>query len=251
MNTKKTIFALVVIAALVAVILLFSKSDNTNNDQLTTEESSEVVATAGEEVITAGELQRATRIFQQNPQTQSITQEQVLAQLINQKLLYQKAVKSGTKIQNGDLDTAFGQALANFGSEEVLQTELGFTTDEFREFLEEQLITQEYVNSLRGDFNVTITDEQIQAAFDELASQTEEEVSLEELGANIAQYLEEQAFQEYLAGEIESLQDEYVVEIISEEEATEEVMEDETVSEESSETTEMEVAPDENEEVVE
>lgn len=214
-STMKTILSLIVIAAIVVAIVLFGGSDKENTN-ISSEESSEVVAIAGEEEITAGELQRAVTIYRQNPQTQQVSEEQVLAQLINQKLLYQKAVKSGVTIKKSEIDAAYDQVVANFGSEESLEAELGFSSDEFKEFLEEQLVTQAYVDSLREDFDAEISDAEIQAAFEEFAAQAEGEVTLEEVQDSLVAFLEEQAFQEQLAQEIIDLQDQYPVEIIEE-----------------------------------
>jgi hypothetical protein len=216
----KTILSLLVVAAIVVAIILFGGSSD-SNQTLSPEESAEVVAIAGEEEITRGEVQRAFAAFQQNPQAQQITEDQVITQLVNQKLLYQKAVKSGVSLKKTDLDAAYDQVVANFGSESALEDELGFSAEEFREFLEEQLITQEYVNTLREDFDANVSEADIQEAFDQFAAQAEEEITLEEVEASIIQFLEEQAFQQELAEQIEELQDEFVVEIIIDEELTE------------------------------
>ena len=247
MNTKKTIFALIVIIALIAAIMLVAKQNNTNKPYQ--QDDAEIVATVGKEIITSGELKRTVQIFQQNPQTQSVTEDQILTQLINQKLLYQKAIANGFESNEEDLSMAYDQALLNFGSEEALETELGFSTEDFKKFLTEQLTTQAYVNSLRESFDVEISNDQIQTAFEEFTSQTEGEFTLEDLQADILQYLKEQAFQEYLTGEIETLQDEYTVEIVSDNK--EEMVTEETISEDSIEMTEETQESDTSEELVE
>lgn len=149
-----------------------------------------IVAVVNEDIITLSEL---TRLF--NPYEEKIralgysfdkerkmlfkTREEILNQLVDQKLADQEIGRSNITIEESEIDDAIERIKAeNFHTDEELRKALameGFELDEYREELKEQILRARLVN-YKIKSKVIITKEDIKSYYanhaDEYAEQT-------------------------------------------------------------------------------
>lgn len=143
------------------------------------------------ETITLGQLKSRVEVYQRQSGASSFTLEQkkeVLDVMIEERLLVQKAIKSGTTVTDSELDQYFCGTLSNMAGKEVterefgelVQTEtgktfdqfmkeqVGMTVSEYKNFLKSQLIAQRYVMSVKQKEieGTTVSDAEVRDAYE-------------------------------------------------------------------------------------
>ena len=139
-----------------------------------------VVAVVNEEIILMSELNAALNPFLTRIQGYEYSQsekeqlsyklrEEVLNQLINERITDQQAQKAGIKISDKEIDASIEQMkMANRLTDEDLREALsqqGLTLEEFREKISEQILRSKLV-SLEVKSKIVITKEDIKNTFD-------------------------------------------------------------------------------------
>ena len=124
------------------------------------------------ETITLGQLKARVDVYQKQSGLSSFTLDQkkeILDTMIDERLVVQKAIKSGVTVTDSELDQYFTGMLSNMAGREVTEKEfgelvqselsksfdqymkeqMGMTVNEYKAFLKNQLIAQRYVMSLK------------------------------------------------------------------------------------------------------
>lgn len=146
----------------------------------------DVAATVGDTEIPLSTLearvraQTASQTFQDAvPADQRVAetnnlQQQVLSQLVFQELITAAGEELGVEVTEEEIDEELEVQLSFFGSEEELQArleELGLTEDDAREQLRAELLRRKIEERFTSD--VQVSDDEIQALYDERAAQYE------------------------------------------------------------------------------
>lgn len=143
------------------------------------------------ETITLGQLKARVEVYQKQAGVSSFTLEQkkeVLDVMIDERLVVQKAIKSGISVTDSELDQYFLGILSNMAGKEVTEKEfgeliqaefsksfdqymkeqMGMTVAEYKNFLKNQLIAQRYVVSLKQKEieNASVSDTEVRNAYE-------------------------------------------------------------------------------------
>ncbi|MCF7831871.1 MAG: SurA N-terminal domain-containing protein [Candidatus Pacebacteria bacterium] len=191
----------------------FDKKTQTPDTSSALVDDTAVVASVDGDMITVGELNQSI-VAVGGDVTSSEIQQQVLSQMIAQSLFRQKALALGISVSEEEMQQAYASLVEQFGSEEMLNQQtasLGFSPDQVSEMLAEQVLVQKYTISLREQFQVTVTDEDVAQAYTSLVAPQENAPTLEESSEEIRQYLAEQEFEIYLLDVVEQLKSEFTV----------------------------------------
>jgi FKBP-type peptidyl-prolyl cis-trans isomerase (trigger factor) len=130
----------------------------------------------------------------ENPETQSLIEEQALDTLVNTELLVQGAAGAGITISDEAIEEQFQSIATQIGGEDALRTQisqLGLTEEEVRANIADELAINQYI-AVNVDTNaLTVSDTEVQAFYDEISAGQEEVPPLETVGGQIeAQLLE-------------------------------------------------------------
>ncbi len=172
-----------------------------------------IVAYVNGDMITAGELKQSINAVGGDIASVE-AQQQVISQMIGQSLFRQQALSAGLTVSEQELQQAYASLVEQFGSEELLNQQLaslGLSPHQVSEMLAEQVLVQKYTISLREQFQVTVTDEDVAQAYTSLVAPQENAPSLEEVSEEIRQYLAEQEFEMHLLDIVEQLKAEFEV----------------------------------------
>lgn len=195
-NTISLIVAVIIVAVVAVlfatdVINLPEKGGDTPDE--TTEES--VVAVVNGEEIQRAELDTRFAQTEQNlvaqgqgAQLQDETvraqlETQILDQLIAETLVAQQAEEENISVTAAEVDEQIQTLTTQAGSEEAFATQLtqaGLTEAELRANIQDQLLTQKYLESVIDLESVEVTDEEVQAAYDEIAASQENVPALDD-----------------------------------------------------------------------
>jgi len=143
------------------------------------------------ETITLGQLKARVDVYQRQSGITNFNLDQkkeVLDAMIDERLVVQKAIKSGISVTDSELDQYFVAMLSNMAGKEVtekefgeiIQTELsktfdqymkeqiGMTVSEYKNFLKNQLIAQRYIMSLKQKEieSASVTDAEVRDAYE-------------------------------------------------------------------------------------
>jgi hypothetical protein len=188
---------------------------NTSPEVIAGADENLIVAYANGAMITVGELNRSILAVGGDINSLELRQ-QILTQMIAQKLFYQQAIATGLSISDEELQLAYASLVEQFGSEEMMSAQLdalGLSSAQVYEMLSEQVLVQKYTIALREEFQVTISDQDVAEAYTSLVAPGEDAPSLEEVSSEILQYLAEQEFEMHLLDILEQLQNELEVHI--------------------------------------
>ena len=153
-----------------------------------------------------------------DPQVQSIIKEEAITGLINNELLFQGSQEAGITIDDAAVQTEYDLIKENFGGEEALNLrmqELGFSEEEVREDIMEQLAINEYITAQVNAEDLSVTDEEVSAYYESLTAQGAELPPLADISEQIAAQLESQKQQEAVSVLIESLRTDAEIEILN------------------------------------
>lgn len=226
--------ALLVIAAGVYFVTTKEKDESQENSfSLSTDaaivvpEHPDVVATVDGMPVGSNEYvlaykQNAQFALQQgasldDPAVQSAVSTQVIDVLINTKLLLNAAAEAGITASDEEVSAAYDELETGLGGAEAfgdMVAQLGLTTEEVRDDVREQLLIDGYLAQNATVNDVTITQADVEAAYNELAATATELPSLEEIYAPLEQQLRQQAQQTAIDALLETLRAEATIEVL-------------------------------------
>lgn len=171
------IMGIVTAAAVIALIVVIAVKPGAGQG------SSSVVAEVNGEAILKDEVYEA--MYSQMLGPGMTVGDQVLEQLIMEKLVEQEARKNNISFTDDEIEQEVTQELANwaeeFGSEEQLELLLGqtgLTMDEVKESLRKELPIKLKLERLYGD-QIEVTDEEIEQYYENYSDQFHEEEQVE------------------------------------------------------------------------
>lgn len=107
-----------------------------------------------------------------SPEAYVALRSQALDAIVNTTLLAQAAETAGITVTDEEISAQFNVMVDNIGGIEAAEArleQLGVTFDEFKGTLRNDLLLQGYLEA-NNDFDVTVTEEEVQATYDSLVS---------------------------------------------------------------------------------
>jgi len=212
------------VAALAAGGWYMFSSGNTDNTE--DPPSSDAVAIVDGEEITRDQLEaiQPQVAASQGVDIATLTEEeltnlqtQTIDVLVGQALLRQAIEKSGVSAPQADVDAQISATKEQLGGQEAFDAELtaqGVTEEDLREQISEQLSTILYLNQTLELESLSVSDEEIQTAYDQAVAAGEEVPPLEEVRSQIEGALFQQKQQISINQHIQKLRSEAEVEIL-------------------------------------
>lgn len=144
--------------------------------------------------------------------------EQALTTLINRQLVLNAATEAGTTVSDDTVETEYQTLVSSMGGEANLSaaiTATGVSLDQFRADLETDLVINAYLTNRLGAEATTVSDEEVQAAYDNAAASGAEGLPpFEEVAEMIRGQLQSEKQQAAIASEIERLRGEAEIVIL-------------------------------------
>lgn len=135
--------------------------------------------------------------------------EQAVTALVNRQLMINAAAAAGISATDEEVEAQFQTALNNVGGQENLATALsgiGMTEDDLRSDIKIDLMINNYLESKLGLGSLTVTDEEVQKAYDTAAKDNADEVPpLEDVAELIKNQLLLEKQQQLIGAELERL----------------------------------------------
>ncbi|OGD68668.1 hypothetical protein A2996_02870 [Candidatus Campbellbacteria bacterium RIFCSPLOWO2_01_FULL_34_15] len=225
---QKTLIAIVigVLVVLAGAYFYFIKDTNLPKDD---SDSSAVVARVNGIEITQNDLDayELKMLAEQQIDKASLDEEalgqlkaQALDSLVSQSLLEQAVKKDGTKVSKSDIDKQIETIKGQFENEEAYQSALstqGTTEDILRTEIEKDLVTQKYLEKVLNLKSITVTEEEIKAAYDQESAVNENLAELSEISEQIKAFITQQKQQELFATYLQELKADAEIEILNQE----------------------------------
>jgi parvulin-like peptidyl-prolyl isomerase len=129
-----------------------------------------------------------------DPEQLKEAKKQALETLVNQALLLQAATDDGVIITDEEINNGYDSTVAQFESDEALQTALvesNLTIELLKENILTQLTIQKYLEP-RVDENVTISEEEIQNLYDQYVADGSNIPALEEVTTQLSDQIKQQ-----------------------------------------------------------
>lgn len=143
--------------------------------------------------------------------------QQTLDAMINTELLLQKAESEGISVTDADVQTEYDRLVQNAGGAEAFAAQLeqaGFSEDELRTQLAEELTINAYIESATDFESITVTDEDVATFYEELSVQNPALPALDDVREQIKEQLRIQAQQQQVAALIAELRAEAEIEVM-------------------------------------
>jgi len=151
--------------------------------------------------------------YGQDTSDQDMLKDQTIAVLVEQELIKQDASDKGIEVTEEETQEELNTMIEQVGEEQyqaVLdQTQL--TEDEFKNQLQNDLITQKYIDE---EIEYEITDEEIEENYELLKENNEELGELEEVEGQIRELLSQQKETEQLQAKLEDLRENAEIETL-------------------------------------
>jgi len=225
---QKTLIAIVigVLVVLAGAYFYFIKDTNLPKDD---SDSSAVVARVNGVEITQNDLDayELKMLAEQQIDKASLDEEalgqlkaQALDSLVSQSLLEQAVKKDGTKVSKSDIDEQIETIKGQFEDEAAYQSALsaqGTTENTLRAEIEKDLVTQKYLEKVLDLESITVTEEEIQAAYDQESAVNENLAELSEISEQIKAFITQQKQQELFATYLQELKADAEIEILNQE----------------------------------
>lgn len=212
----------ILIAVLVASYFYFGGS-------LPFQTQDEVVARVNGEEVVRSELDARIAQFEQaltaqgqssqleNEESKAQLENQALSQIIAEKLVLQEAEKENINVSQEEVDTEYQNIVTTVGGEEALSQrleELDTTKEDLRENIEQQLITQKYIDNITANENFEVTDEEVVAFYDEWSAEQEDPPAFEEVETQVRDQLVSQKENQFISDFIAELRQNANIEIL-------------------------------------
>lgn len=168
-----------------------------------------------ESLFQAEQAARQQGLDPADPTIQAEIENQAYTIIVNTRLLVQAAESAGLSTTESEIDEQVGIIENQFGGPEALQAQLDtlqLSVDDLREDIAEQLIVDQYIKATAEWQTMEVTDEEVRAAYDNVASGGQELPAFDEVSAVIREQLEGQKQQEITLTVIERLRAEANIE---------------------------------------
>lgn len=178
-------------------------------------QSSKTVAVVNDESISEKELE--VRIQQMEAQSQTENEvskeqkKQILQQMIDEELIYQKAKEKGITVDGEEIDSRYQEIKNGFeDSTKFEQTlkESNLSKEDFRSNIERDIILNKYTDLLKNERDLNVSEEEVQAFYDQNVSTQENAPQLEEVETQIKQYVIQQKLAKVLNEILEEIKKE-------------------------------------------
>lgn len=224
-NTGLMIFGILAILAIAAAGIYFYM-----NTDATMEESSPAVARVNGEEISQSEYDRSvaqiTGVYATqgadpaDPNVIAAVKEQALNTLINCRLMAAAAVDANISVDDTEVEAEYQTVVTSLGSEEALVTALSennMDESNLRSEIRTDLLINKYIESKLGISSMTVSDEEIETAYETAASSsvtTEEIPALADVRDLISNQLLSEKQQIAINAELERLRQEASIEVL-------------------------------------
>ncbi len=159
----------------------------------------EKAALVNDEIISKGELQ--ARVKQVNAQTQgtsSITQEQkeqILQQMIDEELLYQKAQDEGIKASDDKISEQYDKTVQQFDNEDQFKKALeqnDLSEEDLKSNIERSIVLNKYIEQVKENSDLEVSDEEVEKFYEQNVSGQQGAPELSKIKGQIKQSLIQQ-----------------------------------------------------------
>lgn len=185
---QKTISLSIGALAVIAVVAFAVFGDLKGLEQIGSGNNSAAVALVNGEEISENEFN--SRVAQtesllaaqgqsaqlEDPTVRSQMEQQILDQMILETLLLQKAEEQGVSVSSAEVDQEISNLVEQVGGQEAFEAQLNeqnISESQLRSDIEQQLITQQFLEANVDVNSVEVTDEEARAFYDEVAAQQE------------------------------------------------------------------------------
>ncbi|MCB9818826.1 SurA N-terminal domain-containing protein [Candidatus Nomurabacteria bacterium] len=227
-NVLLITFAILAVLAIVATGVYFSI--NTSKSAETMEEADSAVARVNGEEISQSEYNRSvaqiTGVYASqgadptDPNVIAAVNDQALNTLINRMLMANAALSTGIAVSDSEVETEFQAAVTSLGGEEALATALsenGLSEETLRSEIRTDLLINKYLENKLEVSSITVTDEEIEAAYDTAINSSENAEEIPEL-ADVRDVISSQLLSEKqqvaINAELERLRQEASIEVL-------------------------------------
>jgi len=223
---QKTVLITIAGLLVIAIGAWFFISNGETPSQNDTSELSDTVARVNGEEITRTELENSeTQLATQqgidigslDTATREQLQAQALDALIANALIQQVVASSGIVATEADVDAQINTIRGQFQDDAEFQEALsgqGLSEAGLREQVRGEMVTQTYLDQTLDLASVTVTDEEVNALYEQEAVVTEDVPPLEDVRGQIESFVIQQKQQELLAAHIQQLRSAADIEIL-------------------------------------
>ncbi|MGM5480799.1 MAG: SurA N-terminal domain-containing protein [Nanobdellota archaeon] len=192
--------------------------DSENQDADVPDITGQVIATVNGEEIYSQEVAQVQQSLQS--QGQNISQEEVLGQLIDQKILFQEAQQEEYIPSDEEAESVIVSQLEQQGQGMTLEEyktqlqSMGLSYENELQGVKEQLAVQNYIETETLNESFEVTEEEIETFYTQYKEQSPQEIpSLEELKPQLEATLKQQKQQDYIFLLIQDLKENATIEI--------------------------------------
>ncbi|MBP2079332.1 SurA N-terminal domain-containing protein [Oceanobacillus polygoni] len=186
-------------------------------DEEKLDEETPVVVVNGEEITGSDYNPIYTQVkstmyqYGQDVSDLDMIKDQTVSILVEQALIQQDAESEGIEVTDEEVQEELDTIKETSGEEQyaTLLEQLQLSEDEFKEQLTGELVTRKYMDS---EFEVEVTDEEVQEYYDQLKEQNGEMGELEEVEGQIKDVLTNEKQSEQLRARIDELKEDAEVE---------------------------------------
>lgn len=195
-------------------------------------EANKTVATVNGTTITNAQLRTGIEQYKQiasaqgidvtDPAVQADIRRQALDVLINTELLKQEAVESGVTVSDDEIQKQIDTITEQLGGKEALQarmTELGIDETKLHSDIKDELLIQALLEKIFTDGGVSVTEEEITAAYDGAGGADAGLPALEEVHDQIEQQLTSSKQQAIVDKHISTLRESADINIVGDDES--------------------------------
>ncbi len=144
--------------------------------------------------------------------------QQSIDVLTNSSLLRQAALAAGIVVTDADIEERYQTIVEAQGGEETLNTrmtELGITKESLMSDIKDEILIQSHLDTAVDTSSITITDEEVKALYDSVASNPSVDIPpLEEVRSQIEQEIRFGKEQELISEYIETLKKDATIEVL-------------------------------------
>lgn len=224
MDKNRLILIAVGIVILAGFVFAVARSFGVNTGL---QDVNQVVAVVDGSEITRGELDEQIKQLEGNPQAQvpdkNLKEERaeferlVLDDIINRKLLSAEIDGQGFVIEEEEVDAEIETIKGRFESSEAFESQLeqfGLSEQSLREEIRQSLKNNRYFEKIAEEKNITVTDDEVAAVYDEQIAPLEGGPPLSDVAPQIKEQLEQEKLQEALLAVIQELRSSADIQIL-------------------------------------
>ncbi|MDP3995093.1 MAG: SurA N-terminal domain-containing protein [Patescibacteria group bacterium] len=196
-------------------------------EQAENQEQTEVVARVnGDEILRATYEQRLDQTnaqYQQDgfdPNREDVAaqiQDQVIQNLVNELLLMQNAAAAGISLSQEEIGAEYANLAAQYGGEQELEAAIsqqGISRSQLESEISRQLTIERYLSQEVDTEGIAVTDEEAQAAYDEIASNQEDAPPFADVAENLKEQMRQQKVSQLVSDFIAALREQSDIEVL-------------------------------------